>query len=368
MRFGIYGCDLASAVNKVSKALATKSTNPILEGIRIATTGDYVVFTATDLEIGIETRVKCEVFEGGETVVVGKAFIEYANKLTQLDYVEITSDGKQVKIKCGKIKLALSEMNEKDFPKLNKDFNGNGVEIETSDLIEVINGTAFSCATDEARPILKGCLFEVSDNKLNVCALDGFRLALKTCTVNNVNCAIKSVVPMRSLLELIRLIGEEKTINLVFQNGLLLIKTEDTIFTTRLLNGDFINYSALLASGCFTSITIDKKELFESLDRLSILAKSTNNIVRCVVDNGTMTLTTNSEFGNAEDTIEVQQDGRLVELHFNYRYLIDCLKAIKDECVKLCFGKDNKSPFFVLPNNNSDYKYLILPIRVNVSN
>ena len=217
MKIGIYGYDLAEAVNKVAKAVATKSTNPVLEGIKIATDGEYAVFTATDLEIGIETRVKCEVFEKGETVVVGKAFVEYASKLTALDYVEITADGKQLKAVCGKVKFALATMDEKQFPKINKDLDGNSFTIAVEDLKKAVGATAFCCATDEARPILKGCLFEIVGDTLNVCALDGFRLALHTCGVcDTTNGGFKVVIPARSLTELLRLVGDEEKVKIVF--------------------------------------------------------------------------------------------------------------------------------------------------------
>ena len=365
MKIGIYGYDLAEAVNKVAKAVATKSTNPVLEGIKIATDGEYAVFTATDLEIGIETRVKCEVFEQGETVVVGKAFVEYANKLTELDYVELGSDGKQVKVKCGKVKFSLATMETANFPKLQKDLDGDGFVVATEDLKRVVGATAFCCATDEARPILKGCLFEVVGETLNVCAIDGFRVGLKTCEVCETDGAFKCVIPARSLTELIRLLGEEKTVKIVPTGGTLSIKTANTIFTARLLNGEFVNYNALLSTPTFTTVKVATDELLSALDRSSILAKSSNNVVRCVVENGTMTLTANSDLGNAEDTIEVDYADKKVDLHFNYRYIVDCLKAIDDETVNLCFGKDGNSPFFVCPTADGDYKYLILPVRVN---
>lgn len=365
MKIGIYGYDLAEAVNKVAKAVATKSTNPVLEGIKIATDGEYAVFTATDLEIGIETRVKCEVFEQGETVVVGKAFVEYANKLTELDYVELGSDGKQVKVKCGKIKFALATMETANFPKLQKELDGDGFVVATDDLKRVVGATAFCCATDEARPILKGCLFEVVGDTLNVCALDGFRMALKTCEVCETDGAFKCVIPARSLTELIRLLGDEKTVKIVPTGGTLSIKTENTIFTARLLDGEFVNYNALLSTPTFSTVKVATDELLSALDRSSILAKSSNNVVRCVVENGTMTLTANSDLGNAEDTLEVDCADNKVDLHFNYRYIVDCLKAIDDETVNLCFGKDERSPFFIFPERNGDYKYLILPVRVN---
>ena len=365
MKIKIYGYDLAEAVNKVSKAVATKSTNPVLEGIKIATDGNYAVFTATDLDIGIETRVKCEVVEQGETVVVGKAFVEYANKLTALDYVDLESDGKQVKVKCGKIKFALSTMDGKAFPKIATDLDGNGFVISTEDLKRVVGATTFCCATDEARPILKGCLFEVVGETLNVCALDGFRLALKTCEVKETDGAVKVVIPARSLTELLRLIGDETSVRIMLAKGTLSIKTEDTIFTARLLNGDFVNYNAILSTPTFSTVQVNKDELLSALDRLSIIAKSNNNVVRMVVGNNDLTMTAHSDLGNAEETISVKHDEVQVGLHCNYKYLADCLKAIDDETVNLCFGKDDKSPFFVKPTNNGDYNYLILPVRVN---
>lgn len=258
MKIGIYGYDLAVAVNKVAKAVATKSTNPVLEGIKIATDGEYVVFTATDLDIGIETRVKCEVFEQGETVVVGKAFVEYANKLTELDYVYLESDGKQVKVKCGKVKFALSTMDCTAFPKIATDLDGNGFVISTEDLKRVVGATTFCCATDEARQILKGCLFEVVGETLNVCALDGFRLALKTCEVKETDGSFKVVIPARSLTELLRLLGDEKSVRIMLSKNTLSIKTDDTIFTARLLVGEFVNYNAILGTPAFATLQVNK--------------------------------------------------------------------------------------------------------------
>lgn len=366
MKIKIYGYDLANAVGKVAKAVTTKSTNPILEGIHIETVDGYAVFTATDLDIGIQARAKCEVVGDGAVVVVGKAFIEFASKISELDYVEIETESNQVKVQCGKTKFALATMDTASFPKLQKDFDGNGFVVATEDLKRVVGATAFCCATDEARPILKGCLFEVVGETLNVCALDGFRMGLNTCEVFETDGAFKSVIPARSLTELLRLLGDEERVRIVLSGGLLSIKTADTIFTARLLNGEFVNYNGLFATPTVSTVTTDKDALVSALDRLSILAKSNNNIVRCVVDNGTITLTANSILGNAEDTIEVDFTDKKVDLHFNFRYMLDCLKSIADETVNICFGKDGRSPFFVLPNAQiGSYKYLILPVRVN---
>lgn len=236
--------------------------------------------------------------------------------------------------------------------------------MDTDDLKKVVGATAFCCATDEARPILKGCLFEVVGDTLNVCALDGFRLALKTCKVGAVNGAVKVVIPARSLTELLRLIGDENSVKIVLTGGLLSIRTADTIFTARLLNGDFVNYNALLSTPTFATLQVKKEELLSALDRLSIIAKSNNNVVRLNSQNNTLVMLSKSDLGNAEELLEVNHDGVQVGVHCNYKYLADCLKAIDDETVNLCFGKDERSPFFVQPIYNGDYNYLILPVRV----
>jgi DNA polymerase-3 subunit beta len=174
------------------------------------------------------------------------------------------------------------------------------------------------------------------------------------------------VIPARSLTELLRLVGDEEKVQIVCNKGSIAIKTADTIFTARLLNGDFVNYNALLGQPTATEVCVGVDELATALDRLSILAKvDKNNVVRCVVDNGVMQLTANSDLGNGEETIEVDYADKRVDLHFNFRYISDCLKAIQDEKIRLCFGKDERSPFFIFPEQNGDYKYLILPVRVN---
>lgn len=364
MKIKIHSYDLAYAVNKVAKAVAVRSTTPVLEGIKISTDGNYAVFTATDLELGVETRVKCEVLGQGAAVVVGKAFADCASALPTDGYVDLESYGKQVKVKCGSVQLAIATLNEAEFPKLNNHATTGAFEIATENLKRIVGGTVFACAIDEARPILKGCLFEVKDGYLYSCALDGYRMAVKKCKVEAVNGEVKAVIPARALTELSRLLGNEKTVRVELDYGNLRVATEDTTFTARLLNGTFVDYKALLSAPVFATAVVDKTELLSALARAKIVADVKSNAVHCTVADGNLTLTTNSELGESEETIEVAQDGRNIDLYFNNRFLADSLKAVPDEKVQLCFGKDGASPFFVRPADVGDYEYLILPVRV----
>ena len=370
MKVVVNSYELAVAVNKVAKAVATKPSNQVLEGIKIKANNESLVLTATDLEMGIETEIKAEVIEEGEIVVAGKLFTEYANKVSDSGEVEFaTKENGQVKVSCGgKMQFVLSTMNSKDFPEINKDLtDGNSFEIEVAELKNGIAQTAFACATDEARPILKGCLLEVVDgNELTMCALDGFRLAMVKKPIKSVNGTIQGIIPARSLVEMVKLIGSEETsVKVYMSKNAVMIKTGETIFTARLLIGQFVNYKQLLSSPYSTTIYANREELLSALDRASILAKLGNNVVGLDIADKELKLSVNGELGNMEESIEVETDGQRVNLYLNYKYLTDCLKAIDEEEIALCV-KDKQSPMFVRSEKDNDkYDYLVLPIRVN---
>ena len=243
MKIGIYGYDLAEAVNKVAKAVATKATQPVLEGIKFKAKNDELTLTATDLEMSIETTVACDVLEEGECVV-GKLIAEWVAKLETNSMVEITEEKNRLKFKCADNDFAVSTLPAKDYPLINKDIDEstNSFEVEVANLKQAIAETTFCCAMDEARPILKGALIEVGAEQMKMVALDGFRMAktVKPCVSNG---KIKCVVPARSLQEMVKLIGNEETKITVFvQPNNIAIKTNGTIFTSRLLTGAFVNY------------------------------------------------------------------------------------------------------------------------------
>lgn len=372
MKVVVNSYDLAEAVNKVAKAVATKPSNQILEGIKIKAKNESLILTATDLEMGIETEIKAEVLEDGEIVVIGKLFTEYANKVSDRGEVELdTKSNGQVKVSCGgKMQFVLSTMNAKDFPQINKDLTErNSFEIEVSELKNGISQTTFACATDEARPILKGCLLEVVENgkELTMCALDGFRLAMVKKPIKSVNGTIQGIIPARSLFEMVKLIGNSETaVKVYMSKNAIMLKTGETIFTARLLVGQFVNYKQLLSAPYSKTVYANREELISALDRASILAKLGNNVVGLYIADKELKLFVNGELGNMEESIEVENISQTsVNLYLNYKYLTDCLKAIDEEEIALCV-KDKQSPMFVRSAKDNDkYDYLILPIRVN---
>ena len=202
------GLDLSDAVLKVSKALSVKASNPILEGIKIVAKGDSLTLIATDMELTIEKKIKADVLMEGETVVVGKYFVEFVKKLEK-EQIELSRlyDG-QLKIKYSDSESELQIFPAENFPKIEKDEQGSFIEITQKDFKEIVEKTAFACSADDSRPILKGCLFEINDNLLTAVALDGFRMAV--CKKEVVSSGdFSAVIPSRTLSEITRILDKD---------------------------------------------------------------------------------------------------------------------------------------------------------------
>lgn len=374
MKVIVNSYDLAEAVNKVSKACATKDLKgQVLEGIKLSAYNDILTLTAFDGEMSIENEIKCETFIYGETVINGKLLVEYVNKLDGNEEVEIAlQDNGQAKIRSGKLKFTISTLNAKEFPLIKLDKGENQFEIGVEDLKTLVNRVAFCAANDEARPILKGVLLETtSEKELVACALDGFRLAKATTNISNAKKENAScVVPARCLNELIKSIGKDTDkITLNIAKNMLSVMTDDTIFTTRLLVGDFVNYRALLSAPYNIAATVNREEFISSLNRMSILAKTANNLVRIDLNDDVISLSANTEIGEMHEEIEISPTNLVFTIYLNYKYLTDCLKSIDEEKVYLNF-RDAQTPMFIRSAETIQnfWEYLVLPVRVSKTN
>lgn len=365
MQFICEGLDLADAVFKVSKAISNRNTNPILEGIKITAENSYLTLSATDLELYIEKKIKADILVEGETVVPGKFFVDYIKKLNNEKIEFMLNEKNQLKITYLDNEGFIQCFNTLEYPEYKKPETTNFFGIETKDLKSLINKTIFSVATDDSRPILKGCLLEISETNINCVALDGYRLAI--CRKNIINSTLdtKIVVPAKSLSEISKLLDDsDKVINLYLEDNYIMIDLEDTKIITRLLDGEFLNYKQILPKEFPTVININKNQLDESLDRVSILSKlGQNNLVSFELKEKNIIITSNSEIGNLKEILNIKLFGNDMNISFNSRYFSESLKVISDEFIKISFTNQT-SPCLIEPIEGNEYLYLILPVRI----
>ncbi len=362
MKFICKGNVLADAVLKTSKACPARTTAPILECIRIRADMNGVELLATDGELSIRKKVKAEIFEEGEICVPGKLFSDFASKLPDVD-VTLAASGTGMKILYGDSVFDLQTLPAEEFPKIDFEIGENYFVMKRSALKKVIGETVFCCATDDSRPILKGCLFEFKE-KLEVTALDGYRLALSSADLISAKAEKSIICPAGTLGEISRMLpddGEEITV--YTQGGMLLAGTEDMTIVSRLYQGEFIRKENILSSEYKTMVTFRRAEMISSVERASILVKSDrNNLITLEIGKNLIKIGASSDIGRADEAVAAQTEGKELVISMNAKFLLDALRALGEEEAVLSFNGPI-SPFILQNAQKKDSLYLILPVR-----
>ena len=360
---------LLKAINSVTKAVASKTTMPVLEGILIQTNDNEIKLTTYDLEIGIEYILECDVKEQGATVVNATMFSEIIRKLPDTEINITLNDKNLLVIECEGSLYKLATMNPQEFPELPQINIENSIEIEQNTLKDMIRKTIFAVSTEENRPIFTGCLFEISNNKLNLVAVDGFRLAWKNKYLQNKINDFTAVIPGRTLNEINKIILDSfDNIKIGVAKNQALFEMENCKIVTRLLDGDFLNYSSVIPENWETRIRVNKNIIQNSFERISLISSSTiekekKYPVKVTIDIGKVTISCTNQTGDAKEEMYVSTEGKNLEVGFNPKYFLDALRAIEDEEVFIDFGS-NVSPCIIRPVDEGDYIYMILPIRL----
>ena len=368
MKFVCDGMVLSDAAMTVSKACALKTVTPILECMKIKAENDGLIMTAYDGEISIEKKITAEVMEEGELCVNGKMFADFVGKISAFEVV-VSSNEKGIKINYADSESFMQALSSEDFPRLGDRLveGKNYFETKESDLKKLISEVVFCCATDESRPILKGCLLEAKDGVLTATALDGFRMACSFCQAEEGSGRLKIVCPARTLTEISRMLDGDELLKIYADKNLLSVAVKDTVITSRLYAGEFVRKENIYPLESTTKITVRRAELIDSVERASVLIRGDkNNLILLDIKNGKVVINANSEMGKVEETVSAALDGKELRIAMNAKYLLDAVKALDEEEIKLCFTS-SISPFTLENAENMRAQYLILPVRTSNS-
>jgi len=369
MKIVCYKDTILKAINSVVKAVASKTTMPILEGILIQTNDNEIKLTTYDLELGIEYIMNCEVNEQGSCVVNATMFSEIIRKLPDSEIHVTLNSNNLLEIECEGALYKLTTMNPDEFPELPKIEVENSIELEQGVLKSMIRKTLFAVSTEENRPIFTGCLFEVENNKLNLVAVDGFRLALRSMYLQTKSNNFSAVIPGKTLNEVNKILSDSfENVKIGIAKNQALFEMDNCKIVTRILDGEFLNYRTVIPNNWETRIRVNKNNLQNSFERISLISSSSiekekKYPVKVSVDIGKVTISCTNQTGDAKEELFVSSEGKNMEAGFNPKYFLDSLKAIDEEEIFVELGS-SISPCLVKSVENNDYVYMILPIRL----
>ena len=339
MKIVCYKDTLLKALNSVIKGVASKTTNPILEGILIQTNENQVKLTTYDMELGIEYIIDSDVKEQGSTVVNAIMFSEIIRKLPDSEIYITLNSNNLLEIECEGALYKLTTMNPDEFPELPKIEIENSIEVDQNVLKNMIRKTIFAVSSEESRPIFTGCLFEVESNKLSLVAVDGFRLALRSIYLSKQTNNFSAVIPGKTLNEVNKIISDSfEPVKIGVAKNQALFEMDNCKVVTRILDGEFLNYKNVIPSNWETRVKVNKNSLQNSFERVSLISSSSvekekKYPVKVQVDIGKVVISCTNQTGDAKEELYVATEGKNLEAGFNPKYFLDSLKAIDDEDV-----------------------------------
>lgn len=359
--------NLAKGVSIVSKAVATKTTMPILECILVDASLDIIKLTANDMELGIETTIEGEIIEHGIIALNAKLFSEIVRKLPDNEVTIETDESNQTMISCEKAKFTIAAQSGEDFSYLPAIEKEDSIEISEFTLKEVIRQTIFSIADNDTNKMMAGELFEIEDDMLKVVSLDGHRISIRKIKLRDSYEKRKVIVPGKTLQEISKIIGGESDaeVEISFTNNHIVFEFDKTLVVSRLIEGDYFRVDQMISSDYETKVTVNKRELLDCIDRATLLIKEGDKKPIIInIGDETMQLKIKSQIGSMDEEIMIEKEGKDLLIGFNPKFMIDALRVIDDEEVDLYF-MNAKAPCFIR-NEQQSYIYLILPVNFNV--
>lgn len=376
MRFIIQRDQLVQSVQDVMKAVTSRTTIPILTGIKIVASEEGVTLTGSDSDISIESFIPkeedgneiVEIKQPGAIVLQAKFFSEIVKKLPT-DSVEISVENHlQTVIRSGKSEFNLNGLDAEEYPHLPQIEEEKMFKIPTDLLKAMVRQTVFAVSTSETRPILTGVNWKVENGTLTCIATDSHRLALRKAQIETTASETYNVViPGKSLSELSKILDDNNDlIDIVITENQVLFKAEHLLFFSRLLEGNYPDTSRLIPSDSKTDVVVNTKEFLQAIDRASLLAKEgRNNVVKLsTIDGGFIEISSNTpEVGKVVEEVQSKSvEGEELKISFSAKFMMDALKALEGSEITISFTGAMR-PFIIKPLNDESILQLILPVR-----
>lgn len=366
MQFSCEKYILQSACSIASRAVAAKSPLPALEGLLLKAEAGLTVM-GYDLKEGIYTNVEAEVQQIGSVIVGARLFNEMIRRLPD-GMITVSADDKDnIKVRCGKSEYNFMGINASDYPSLPSVDGLNRISIPQSILRSMIDETIFAVATNDARPIYTGTMFDVEEDRLTLVSVDGFRLAKRTEKIENgqmENCSF--IVPGTTLSDVGRVCGDgEENVEISVGAKHITFKVGNTVIVSRRLEGEFLNYKKSIPEQFRFEIKVDRNEFMSVIDRTSLFVTEKNSSpVRLSFEDDHIYCSCMTAAGNAEDFCSCVGSGDGLMIGFNDKYIRDALKAASKDELLLCLNSASSPCIIKAADGDEDFIYMVLPVRL----
>ncbi|MFQ5659601.1 MAG: DNA polymerase III subunit beta [Gammaproteobacteria bacterium] len=366
MKLNLLREELLPALQTVSGVVEKRQTLPILSNLLLVTSNDRITLTATDMEVELIAVINKTMEDAGEVTLSARKLLDICRALPEQAIMRLNTDGDRVVLTSGKSRFMLSTQPAQEYPLIEMADKILEFSVSQSNFKALLERTAFAMAQQDVRYYLNGLLLELEKNRLRAVATDGHRLALCDTEIEGtVVQPIQIIVPRKGVTELVKLLQEEEeNINVQISANHIRIDLGNLRYTSKLIDGKFPDYVRVIPEENKHPVFADKGLLRQSLTRASILSNEKYRGVRLFLEQGVLrALAHNPEQEEAEEEIEVDYDGDVMEIGFNVSYLLDALAIIETERVKISISDPNSS-CLLMADAPSACKFVVMPMRL----
>ena len=366
MRFSLQREALLKPLAQVVNVVERRQTLPVLANLLTQVSGGELSLTGTDLEVEMVARSSVDDSQDGETTIPARKLFDIVRALPDGSKVTVSQSGDKITVQAGRSRFTLSSLPANDFPSVDEVEATERVAVPEAALKELIERTAFAMAQQDVRYYLNGLLFDLAETRLRCVATDGHRLALcETALESAVQAKRQIIVPRKGVQELQRLLeGGERTLELEMGRSHVRVKRDDVTFTSKLIDGRFPDYEAVIPIGADREVKIDREALRAALQRAAILSNEKYRGVRLEVSPGLVRINAhNPEQEEAQEEVEAETRVDGLAVGFNVNYLLDALGALRDEFVVLQL-RDANSSALVRESGSEKCRHVVMPLRL----
>lgn len=357
---------LMESITTVSKAVATRTPKPILDGILLVA-DTQLILTGYDMETGIECRMEADVLASGSLVIPSRIFTEIVRRLPDDSVFLEADENHMLKVESGNSAFNIRGLSPDDYPALPVVEHERRLTVPSDKLRAMIQETKFAASTDDSRPILKGINVIAEDGELTLVTIDGFRLAVRRETLEGDNPdSMQFIVPSRAMEDVAQVLDDsDQPVVIGPSHNFILFDTGDIKITSRLIQGEFLNYKSIIPSGSRTSMTLSPQMLLAAIERASVVIDREEKrfpVTLETPDEDTLIISSQTDIGMAREELAVALTGDMIDIDFNPKLFIDALKEIKDDQVTVTF-QGSIGPCTIQPVEGEAFFYLVLPLR-----
>lgn len=377
MKISVLQDRLAHGLSIVSRAVSPRSTLPVLSNILVATDEGRLRLSATNLELGITAWIGAKIEEEGSTTVPARTFTDLVSTIPP-DRTDMTllEDTETLNIKSGSLNTDIKCIDAQEFPPMPAPDLDSGIEINVSDLREMIRQVVFAASHDEARPILTGVLITIEGDQLTMAAADGFRLSVRSASLSSsVTAPVKAVVPSRALSELARISSDGSDVVTMFLppgRGQVIFRTDSAELVSQLIEGTFPDYGQIIPKNNQTRTILNTAAFLKACKQAEIFAREGSLIAQISITPGDEEMAPaqveitgqSEETGSSQSILDATVDGPDLIIAFNVRYLREVLDVINTPNVALETTKST-SPGVIRPvGGEDDFLHVIMPMHL----